>query len=332
MSDAAHVVETPRHGTPAPAARIIGWSVVAALVGFLVNNVLNVGFSVPSGTAIFAGEGGALAVVPWAVYGFCVVMAIAFVIRTPDTALRWDAQRLHEVNVYLVRAFFFAVLLVGFADFTIAFLRVENGLSFVFDEDTVRKFNLARFVGLYIHIPLIVLSFIIAIFSRTLGFAWLTLLIVVAELLIVITRFVFSYEQAFMADLVRYWYAALFLFASAFTLFDDGHVRVDVLYAGFKDRTRGFVNAVGAIFLGSTTCWVILAIGFNGPRSLINAPVVGFEITQTGGLGMFVQYQMAAFLGIFASTMLIQFMSFFFEAVANFRDEPGRRDSAPVSH
>ena len=75
-------------------------------------------------------------------------------------------------------------------------------------------------------------------------------MIVAAELLIVISRFVFSYEQTLMGDLVRYWYAALFLFASAYTLFDEGHVRVDVLYSTFKEKTKGKVNAYGAILLG----------------------------------------------------------------------------------
>jgi len=59
---------------------------------------------------------------------------------------------------------------------------------------------------------------VIGLFTRTLGFQWLALLIVIAELAIVFTRFIFSYEQAFMGDLVRFWYAALFLFASAHTL------------------------------------------------------------------------------------------------------------------
>ena len=75
-------------------------------------------------------------------------------------------------------------------------------------------------------------------------------MIVCAELMIVITRFVFSYEQSFMGDLVRYWYAALFLFASAYTLFEDGHVRVDVFYTNLKDKTKSFVNEAGSIFLG----------------------------------------------------------------------------------
>ena len=58
-------------------------------------------------------------------------------------------------------------------------------------------------------------------------------MIVLGELLIVIARFIFSYEQAFMGDLVRFWYAALFLFSSAYTLVHDGHVRVDIIYASF---------------------------------------------------------------------------------------------------
>ena len=40
---------------------------------------------------------------------------------------------------------------------------------------------------------------------------------------------------------------------------------------------------------------------------------------------MFVKYQMAAYLGIFAITMLIQFVSYFFESVADYRAEPGER-------
>ena len=81
-----------------------------------------------------------------------------------------------------------------------------------------------------------------------------------------------------------------------------------------------------------TTSWVIIGIGFNGKQSIINSPVMNFEITQTGGVGMFVKYQMAVFLGIFAITMLIQFVSYFFEAVADYRNEPGHRVLAPISH
>ena len=47
---------------------------------------------------------------------------------------------------------------------------------------------------------------------------------------------------------------------------------------------------------------------------------MNFEITQTGTVGMFIKYQMAAFLGIFALTMLIQFISYFFDSVADYQN------------
>ncbi len=302
--------------------RAAGWSVLGFLAAFLIENVLDVGFGIPVSRAIFS-DGGAAATLPLAAYVICVGLVNFLVFRGPETTLRADARRVHNFNVYLIRACFWSVLLIGIADVTIAFMRVEKLLILFVDADMVRSLGLARFVGSYVHIPLVITGFVIAYFTRTLGFAWLALLIVLAELSIVVSRFVFSYEQALMGDLVRYWYAALFLFASAYTLFDEGHVRVDVLYAGFGKRTRGFINAWGSILLGMSTSWVILAIGFNGHQSIINSPLMNFEITQTGGVGMFIKYQMAAFLGIFAITMLIQFVSYLFESVADFRGEPG---------
>ena len=331
MTSLSDPTDIPQSGAPAPIIRIIGWGMLGALAAFLINNVLVVAFEFPGTHALLAGEAGAKGWVHALIFAAAIGLAVAYVLRTPTRALRWDAHRIHRFNCYLVRSVFWAVLLVGIADVIIAFMRVEQLFLLFMDQDAARFFGKARSVGPFIHVPLIVAGFVIGLFSRTLGFPWLALLIVLAELLIVISRFVFSYEQALMGDLVRYWYAALFLFASAYTLFDEGHVRVDVLYAGFSRTTKGFVNAIGTILLGMTTAWVILGVGFNGKHSIINSPVANFEITQTGGVGMFVKYQMAAFLGIFAITMLIQFVSYLFEAVADRRDEPGHRDHEPVA-
>ena len=205
-------------------------------------------------------------------------------------------------------------------------MRVERILPILLNDYFVRALGRSAFVGLYIHLPLILLGFVVALYTKTLGFTWLALIIVAGELLIVISRFVFSYEQSFMGDLVRYWYAALFLFASAYTLYQNGHVRVDVFYASMSTKVRGAVNAFGSILLGASTCIVIILIGFDGKQSIINSPIMNFEITQTGTVGMFIKYQMAAFLGVFGITMLIQFISYFFESIADYRNEVGHRD------
>ena len=332
MTYSSQSARLSRIGEPALAARLFGWAMLSILFGFLVNNILVVGYGFPGISGALSGTATPQTWIQVAIYGACIAVAAIYVLGTGNRALRWDARNIHNFNVYLIRALFWSVLLVGVVDVVIAFLRVESLLTAFTDEDTARSFALARWVGPYIHMPLVVAALVIALFTRTLGFPWLALLIVVAELAIVISRFVFSYEQAMMGDLVRYWYAALFLFASAYTLFDDGHVRVDVLYAGFGPTRRGFVNAVGSIMLGMSTCWVILAVGLGGKQSIINSPAANFEISQAGANGMFVKYQMATFLALFAITMLIQFVSYFFESVADRRGEPGHRDPSPAAH
>ncbi len=313
-----------KFGQPAPFTRIFGWSMLFLLTAFMINNVLTVGYGYP----------GAISGDPFqiGIYVIALALAVLFVLMTRDRALRWDAKRISDFNAYLIRACFFSVLFVGIADASIAFLRVEGLLSVFFDEETSKALIRARFIGPMIHLPIIAFSFVVALFSRSLGFIWLALLIVLAELLIVISRFVFSYEQALMGDLVRYWYAALFLFSSAYTLLEEGHVRVDVLYAGFSPRRKGRSNAIGCIMLGMTTMWAIILIGMGTKTAIINSPVANFEVSQTGTAGMYIKYQMAAFLAVFAITMLIQFVSYLFEAVADARDEPGKRQVAAIAH
>ena len=222
------------------------------------------------------------------------------------------------------------MLLVGVVDMAISFLRVEGFLAGVVGDDFAIQLGRSMYRGPNIHMPLLVAGFVIAFSSRGLGFTWLTLMIVVAELTIVITRFVFSYEQAFMGDLVRFWYAALFLFASAYTLLVDGHVRVDVFYTNFSTRKKGIVNAIGSVVLGMSLCWAILIVGMASPAAIINSPLMNFEVSQSG-FGMYTKYWMAGFLAVFAITMHIQFVSFLMEASADFRGDPGGRAPGALS-
>ena len=81
-----------------------------------------------------------------------------------------------------------------------------------------------------------------------------------------------------MGDVVRFWYAGLFLFASAYTLVEEGHVRVDVLYAGFRRRKKAlFRHHRQLCFLGMPICWVILMQGMGGRGNSINSPTAQFR-------------------------------------------------------
>ena len=55
---------------------------------------------------------------------------------------------------------------------------------------------------------------------------------------------------------------------------------------------------------------------------------MNFEVSQSG-FGMYIKYWMAGFLGVFAISMQIQFVSYLLESFADFRGDPGGRDPAP---
>ena len=320
MTETANV---PVSGPLPNIARIIGWSILFIMFAFLANNFLTFWGGLPG--AKLSIDGPALGMMQTALYPLAIIAALFLVNRRPDTTLRDDSLRISNMNSFLIRACFFAVLYVGLVDMVISFLRVEDLLTATVGDEMRKNLGRPQFRGVYVHYPLMVLGIITAMRSRVLGVEWLALMVVTAELIIVFSRFIFSYEQSFMADLVRYWYGALFLFASAYTLVEEGHVRVDIFYAGFREKTKGWINAFGSIFMGITLCWTILIVGMGQKSSIINSPLLNSEVTQSG-FGMYVKYMMAGFLGIFAISMMIQFVSYFMSAIADYRGDPGHID------
>ena len=310
--------------------RVFSWLIVSLTLLFLVNNYLIFWRGWPGLWNFFANQ-------EW--FGFSplrtplneenqmlgwiqtialisiILLNILFVAKTPKRKLGEDSVILNRFAAYLTRSFFWAVFIVGCFDIVISFLRVEDLLEPMFGDVMAVELGRSVFRGTYIHYPLVILSFFIAYFVRGLGFTWLALLVVVAEFQIVISRFVYSYEQAFMGDLVRMWYAALFLFASSYALVTEGHVRVDVLYSRFKLRTKAISNALGCLLLGVPLCWVILLTGMWYKGSSLNSPLLSFEVYQQG-FGMYTKYLMVGFLVVFAVCMLVQFMGYFLKCTA----------------
>ncbi|MEC7488560.1 MAG: TRAP transporter small permease subunit [Pseudomonadota bacterium] len=262
-----------------------------------------------------------LGLIQFGLYLGAVVTAASFLILRPERTLTDDADLLAGSAAFIARAAFWMVLLVGIADMAISFMRVEDLLSRVVGEHLSTQLGRPNYRGNYIHYPLIGIAVVIACFSRSLGFTWLALLIVLAEFQIVLSRFIFSYEQAFMGDLVRFWYAALFLFASAYTLIEEGHVRVDIIYAGMGKRLKAWSNTIGSLLLGVPLCWIIITSGMWDKTNLINAPLLSFEVTQSG-YGLYVKYLMAGFLLVYALTMMMQFLGYTLRNVAVLVDDP----------
>lgn len=87
--------------------------------------------------------------------------------------------------------------------------------------------------------------------TRAIGraIAWLVLVVVLVQFVLVVARYVFGFGSIWLTETVIYAHATLFMLAAAWTLQAGGHVRVDVFYAEATPRTRALVDLFGAILL-----------------------------------------------------------------------------------
>ena len=306
--------------------RIFSYSILATTFVFLFNNVLTVWFDWPGVKSLFSHYGLfgfkklskpledtvlTFAYLQLFFYLASILLSILYVNRSIKQTLTADSEILNKFTAYIIRSSFWAVLIVGIADLLISFLVVEKLVEPLLGEYLKIKLVVPAFRITFVLFPLILLSFVVGYFTRSVGFIWLAVLVVGSEFFIVLSRFIFEYEQAFQGDLVRFWYSALYLFASAYALIHEGHVRVDVLYTGFSERKKAWTNSIGSLILGIPLCLIVLFLGMGGKASIINGPVISFEITQQGSNGLYLLYLMAIYLAVFAVSMLIQFTSYF---------------------
>lgn len=294
--------------------RTLSYSVIAFIFSYLINNILTVWYNWPGVLKLFTeltSTEKSLSFFQLFIYFISIILVIIYILKTKKQKLDKDSKILSSISAYLIRSAFWAVFILGIVDLLISFLAVEKFLEVIFNENVKFKLIAPSFRITYIHLPIILASFVIGYFTRTTGFIWLAVLVVFSEFSIVLSRFIFSYEQAFQGDLVRFWYAALFLFASAYALIHEGHVRVDVLYSKFPRKRKAWTNSLGSILLGVPLCLIVIFLGMNGKASIINSPILSFEVTQQGSNGLYLKYLMAGYLGIFAVSMLVQFISYF---------------------
>jgi len=300
-------------------SKLFSFVVVTLTIIFFLNIILTNFFNWPGSKAIlsfiFSSNDSLkafeifLSFIQLSLYFVSLFFIYIYIFKINKNSLAEDSKQLSGLAAYITRAAFWTVFLVGLVDLLISFLVSEKAILDSLPSGLAQLLFQPRSRILYVHVPLTVFSFLYALKNKSIGFIWLALLVVFAESLIVISRFVFSYEQAFMGDLVRYWYAALFLFGSAYTLLKDGHVRVDILYVNFKEKNKALANIFGSIFFGMPICFLILYSGMGSKTGIINAPILSFEISQQAQAGLYIKYMMASFLTVFAISMIIQFCS-----------------------
>jgi len=79
--------------------------------------------------------------------------------------------------------------------------------------------------------------------------AWLAVAIVLMQFAVVLMRYGLGIGSIWMQESILYAHAVLFLLAAAWTLANDGHARIDIIYADASPRTKALVDLCGSLLL-----------------------------------------------------------------------------------
>jgi len=92
--------------------------------------------------------------------------------------------------------------------------------------------------------------------------AWLTVVMVLLTFTIVVLRYGFNMGWIWLQESLTYLHVAVFSVAAAWALQQDGHVRVDIFYAGMTDKGRALVDFLGCLVFLVPFCIFILFIAW----------------------------------------------------------------------
>lgn len=94
--------------------------------------------------------------------------------------------------------------------------------------------------------------------------SWLALALALLTAWDVFARYVFKAGSVALQEMEWHIFSVIFLAAAAWTLKNDGHVRVDIFYAKMNARGKAIVDFLGAVFFLLPFCALIIytSLGF----------------------------------------------------------------------
>ena len=111
--------------------------------------------------------------------------------------------------------------------------------------------------------------------------SWLTLVMVLITFTIVLLRYGFDLGWIWLQESVTVMHALVFMLGAAYTLADDEHVRVDIVYNRLSKQSRAWVNCLGVLLLLVPFCLLIMITGWD---YVVSAWAVREGSPQAGGL------------------------------------------------
>ncbi|BAV95020.1 TRAP transporter small permease subunit [Ichthyobacterium seriolicida] len=78
--------------------------------------------------------------------------------------------------------------------------------------------------------------------------SWFVVVLMIVICIDVIMRYLFDFTFIWVTEIETYLFGSSFILASGYTYLHDKHVRVDVFYSKWSDKTKAIINLIGNIF------------------------------------------------------------------------------------
>ena len=134
--------------------------------------------------------------------------------------------------------------------------------------------------------------------------SWFTTVLVLVVCYDVFTRYILNESSVGVQELEWHIFAVIFLLGASYTYKIDDHVRVDVFYTKFSEKTKAWVNFLGVIVFLIPLCFIII---YTSDFFVLNSFRMGETSPDAGGLPA--RYILKAFIPLSFFLIFLQGLS-----------------------
>jgi TRAP-type mannitol/chloroaromatic compound transport system permease small subunit len=149
-----------------------------------------------------------------------------------------------------------------------------------------------------------------------LAVSWLTLFMVIVTFVVVVMRYVFDAGLIWVQESVVWMHAAVFMLGAAYTLRDEGHVRVDVFYRTMSARRKAWVDLIGVVIFLLPLC---LFLAWNSFDFVVQSWRLSEASRESGGLPYPFVPMLKSILLLMPVTVVLQGLSLFLKSLQTLR-------------
>lgn len=131
--------------------------------------------------------------------------------------------------------------------------------------------------------------------------AWLALVMVLVQFVVVAMRYVFGLSVLAMQESIWYMHSIIFLVAAGYTLLHNAHVRVDVLYGNVGRKTKALIDLGGVLVILLPMCIATIWLSWD---YVLNAWRVREGSVEVSGIPAV--YLLKTCIWLFAGTLALQ--------------------------